>query len=388
MAFATLFGRKYEKYQRFVVNTLTKKFSQVPKFDSVVTTTINNSLGDLLKSVFVFIELPELDSGTYKDNTQYEIIKSATIESEGKEIDRCTGEWIKIYNKMNKKRMRHTNKLHVPLGFWFCNYFEGLPISRLKDIKISVSLSSFDDLILDDEYSIEIDEDFPMYNVGETITQRPTGTGIVTRVTNKVIYFKKNGRDSFFSNGFNIVGQDTNFIARACSNENKRMEIRKKEIVNCHLILDYIVLSENERQSLARPFSIITPRVVISKTRVTGTKGTVLIPFTDPCRVILWTSRNRLGEDTMTKAAVYFGDIQRVTYRDISYYKIIQPYRTRLWSKDIAMYSFCLYPFASQPSGTANLGMVRDPKVLITFSDAGEKTITLYALVNKILKIN
>lgn len=173
----TYFKKVYKKHTNF--STEFRKYF----FDNIMDFGVEGKLiipreADLIKNVFIQLEIPELKATeqnkfSYVNYIGYSIIEYVELYIGNTKIDRQTGEWMYIYNELSVKedKKRGYNEMVggrnilgynartgikkgsylIPLNFWFCKDSGlALPYVALQytDIEIRVKLKKFDDLYI------------------------------------------------------------------------------------------------------------------------------------------------------------------------------------------------------------------------------------------------
>ena len=129
--------------------------------------------GDLIKSVWLRIKLPDLSGYGWTNNIGHAIIKEARLRAGETILDRQTGEWMNLwgsltvpssrqdaYNDLVGRNMALTPDfpsisgpldLLVPLEFWFCRHKEtAFPLVALQSqhLRLEVDFRRLEDLII------------------------------------------------------------------------------------------------------------------------------------------------------------------------------------------------------------------------------------------------
>jgi len=215
----TYFKMVYRRHTNFAIETQQLEFDSDPNFDKKLSCTITRN-GDLLSKCFLWVQLPELTSKfidnnytnndtnianqPYENGIQYKLGKKTNFETNrlnpdyvsqhkiiswvnsighvlidyisieigGQEIDRQYGEWLEIWDELNNnknKQPAYNNRmlgkysrddwyskgiynnagalnLYIPLQFWFCrNMGLALPLVALQyhEVKFNIKFNSF-----------------------------------------------------------------------------------------------------------------------------------------------------------------------------------------------------------------------------------------------------
>ena len=99
----TFFKQVYKKHTKFSLETLDNPFDDQAEFDTTVRCVIPRK-GDLIRNIYLRLELPALVSGTYDvgytDSVGNAIIDFADLIIGGQLIQRLTGEFIELHNQL------------------------------------------------------------------------------------------------------------------------------------------------------------------------------------------------------------------------------------------------------------------------------------------------
>ncbi|ARF10623.1 NCLDV major capsid protein [Hokovirus HKV1] len=295
-------------------------------------------------------------SGAWVKRLGHAIIKTISVYIGGNKIDEHDGNWLNVwysltkkidmkhvYNKMigNVKILNKYNKknkpkytLFIPLRFWFCQYYENsLPLLCLQynDVRIDLELNKF----------------CKIFN------------------TNSDIIYNK----------------------------------YKNHYLDVSLYANYIYLDELEREKFARgsvDYIINQLQIYQIYTNEQDILANLDI-FAHPSREIIWTIQsskliNYNNYYEMDNATIIFGSDNLTDRYNKEYYNYIQSYLYHTSSqKGIYIYSFSLIPENLQNSGSANLSVIKGPKLQIQLNkdriDIKEnKLITIYSRNINILR--
>ena len=96
------------------------------------------------------------------------------------------------------------------------------------------------------------------------------------------------------------------------------------------------------------------------------------------------------SNEPFEKAWVSFNDIERFNRQKASYFRTIQPstYHSRVPTKHIYNYSFCLKPEAIQPSGSCNFSRMKDCKLEFENITSDDTELFVFATNYNILAIH
>lgn len=143
----TLFGKDYARLTHFVSKN-ENFFKKSQKFGSILEVEIpNKSLvdlktdnecgGDLLNGLTLFLDLPP--NNVYKKDVDCGIIDYAEIYVDETCIQKITGDYIKITNKLlypHDNTVFSNNQIVIDLPFWFKDIGNSFPMICLKNKKV------------------------------------------------------------------------------------------------------------------------------------------------------------------------------------------------------------------------------------------------------------
>ena len=161
----SFFRSVYKRHSKFSIQNIIQDINGTPNFGSTISTNINNS-GDLLKSMYIEIVLPELNKPSnvswygYINNIGCGIIDSIEFRINDQIIETIKGDWIDIYCKINNidiskltldynSEFSIRNKLNIPLEkkiiysytvLFSKNISSALPIIALNNSNISATI--------------------------------------------------------------------------------------------------------------------------------------------------------------------------------------------------------------------------------------------------------
>ena len=172
----TFFKVVYRRHTNFSVESIPQYFNIKANFSNRVSCTIARN-GDLINRMYLVVTLPNiptLPNGAmvrWVSNIGYTLLKTIELEIGGKIIDTQYGDWLYIWNELNKNNnyrginqmignipelnqfsaSKNSYTLYVPLQFWFCrNISLSLPIIALQysEVKINIEFSDIGDCII------------------------------------------------------------------------------------------------------------------------------------------------------------------------------------------------------------------------------------------------
>jgi len=464
----TFFKTVYRRHTNFSVEPIPQYFSSEPGFGKKVSATITKA-GDLANKMYLALTLKRIDEYITTDTNEYYIswvrrlgfalIKYVEIEIGGQLIDRQYGEWMNIWYELthpnskergtnnmigntlpltNISKSKEAHRLYIPFQFWFCR-FTGLSLPLISltysEVKINLQFNTADKCYTSHPTNyILIEDDIVPFTRGDYIEQTINGK----KALGIFIYFDKITRKLYYTNistnkfqgttststtvqeEFKIKNQKNSYevlpLADEKNNRIPREWLRKVDIENCFLLVDYIYLDSDERVKFAKAkHEYLIEQIQHDGEVLTNNmyNETIKLGYDHPCKSLAWVSQlvqmeknndwfnytddprhiddEYPGNPLINEETVLINGHELVSKRSWRYFNHTQPLKNYLRnpSTGINVYSYALFPMSSQPSGTCNLGVVSDINLTCTFFRNSERMkIRTYAVVNNILRIN
>jgi hypothetical protein len=353
----TFFKQVYRRYTNFSMESQPIYFDGTADFGRRISAVIPRK-GDLLHRMILEISLPQVVAGdtntSWVNAIGHAIIEEVSIEIGEKEIDKHTGEWLHVWGSLvtsSSKQTAYYNmvgrqtaytqdaqpgplKLYVPLRFWFNNNIGlSLPLIALQTHPVRIIIK-FADL------------QNCWYN--DALKSNCTQTINAVNITDVTLYG------------------------------------------------DYIYLDVDER----RKFASVKHEYLIEQVQysplnsIPATAAVANIPlnFNHPIKELIWVVQQRrmtdaneiynfsslqLNEpgrpyDLILDSVIKFDGFDRFQKRDISYFRLVQPwqYHTTVPDDFIYLYSFSINPEDSQPSGSFNASRLDSLVLTMTMNNS------------------
>jgi hypothetical protein len=429
----TYFKIVYRRHTNFSIEEIRQNFIQISDFGTKITANISKA-GDLIEKTTLVINLPKINK--FKDgitqiawvkNIGYRIIKSISIEINGRTISKHYGEWMYLWNEMFSPLDNKMNKLignidelinftydkeayslYIPLQFWFNkNAGNALPLVSMtySDVKINLELNSLDYCLrITPTHFIKCDADIVNLQKYERIVQTIDGQENIGEflyfdINERKLYYYLISKNNFESipygiintSKYNIVGSISNFIVTPYTQQTVTKVITPQsyplnKLTNLHLgdtflLVNYVYLDDEERMKFAQSKHdyLIEHIYFTENNEITGPVEAVNIDIDNPCKYMLWV----LQQDYLYNAKIYddytdgkgnnliidetilLNQNERLTLRDEKYFSLIQPYEfcRNTPPTGINMYSFGLNINSTQPSGTCNMSKIESVEI-------------------------
>ena len=357
----TFFKQVYRRYTNFSMESQPIYFDGTANFGRRISAIIPRK-GDLLHRMMLEISLPMAVQGdpetSWVNGIGHAIIEEVTIEIGEKEIDKQTGEWLHVWSSLTTSTSKQTAyynmvgrqtaytqdaqpgpiKLYIPLRFWFCNNIGmSLPLIALQTHPVRLTVK-FRDL-----------------------------------------------QELFYRNSLQ---------------SNCTQTIDAVSITDVTLYGDYIYLDVEERRKFASvKHEYLIEQIQFSPLNSIPSNASVAnIPlnFNHPIKELIWvvkqTRMNETNEifnysslqlneagrpyDLILDALIKFDGFDRFHKRDISYFRLVQPwqYHTTVPDDFIYLYSFSINPEDSQPSGSFNASRLDSLVLTLTMNNTLNNT--------------
>lgn len=384
----SFFKSVYKRHSRFSIQNIIQDINGTPKFGGSISTQVNNS-GDLLKSMYIELILPELNKPNniswygYTNNIGCSIIESIELRINDQIIETIKGDWIDLHSKLNNidiskltldyesdYSIRNKNniaiekrKIYIPIPFFFTKTSGlALPIIALNnsDITVTITFKNLLEVVKVSDYKFLNDISIK------------SNSKLECNIWGEYIYLDKKEQQYFTTNKLEYLIEQVQFNGNEIINKNTIKKDIKLDFRHPVKELIWVITVDNSNldETLSVDHNNITKYTTIYSNYKDTFKNLTL----------KLNSLNILSEFP----AEYFRKIQ-------SYY-----YHNKLNNKHIYSYSFALNPTNYQPSGYLNFSEINDFMLLFNFEDnlknsTGCSTnglIKVYCINYNILQIN
>jgi len=373
----TYFKFMYRRHTNFSIESIDQTFNGNIDFGNVTTATISRN-GDLIKNIYIELELPQLNSTSsewrgYMNSIGYGIINYVEIEIGGQIIDKQYGQWMDIYDELTDqltdefvgrfntmyslKQNYFQKKIFIPLKFWFNkNPGLALPLIALQfhTLNINVSLRPLSDIIKSDSNSFVLDDSLKI---------------VSGKLWIDYLFLDNDERRKF-------------------AQINHEYLITQSQVVEHNLQSSETEITHKYELNFYHPVKEIV-FVVQDNTNITSSN------FETGNNWLTYTSSSSNNGDTFKHAKIQLNGQDRFLEREPIYFRSINTYQyhSRTPRKYIYCYSFALYPEDNQPSGTCNFSRIDNSNLVVTFNKTNSNggipngKIKIYAISYNILKI-
>jgi len=441
----TFFKTVYRRHTNFSVEQMIQKFpSQQVNFGNKITTVILKN-SDLMGKIYLVVTLPEikkisdpLTKFAWVRRVGFSMIKTVEIYIGGKLIDRHYGEWLSLWADMcgmySTDKMHGINKMigdvpeltefsnskkqytmYIPLSFWFCRSDSlALPLVALQYCDVTMSVEFYDAnmcYMLAPTNYIVCNNDLVNLIPYEYIEQT-VGNNLIAGIfinydiiTKRLYYYQITSNTFYYSSNYPIVGKTSNFSVYPTTNATSRVysnaNIRNLNIVDCHLLVDYIFVDIDERQRFLQNKHdyLIEQLYYTNPATIKGVNASINLSIDQPCKLIVWlvqmqyiensldyynytdnyarvmgsnsTKNEPIGNNIILQETILLNGYERISLRAYDYFSYIQQYQCTdfMTQQGVQMYSFALKPTEIQPSGTCNMGQINNIQVQMQLSN-------------------
>ena len=422
------FLKNYSRHSRFAMQTMEVPFDQSAVFGKKARATLPR-IGDLVREIYLKIELPELDQGIIKtldsvtstnvnvntypgycDSVGHAVVKQATMKIGGQTIETINGDYLDIYEEMfvpvsqdiairelvgrtytrtglgpasnvvyrTEQGFSATGSFPrtfiVPLRFYFTqdpNLAVPLCAITRQEMSIHISFEDIEKLIVNKQVSNSSDNILQYITSTLQLGGRPVA---ITQATLLVDYiFMDDAQVKFFqSNSLDYLStqiQGTSVTARSDENFTRMPKQIRSHFNNPVKEIYMIVQSDKFRPP------------VINDINTTETD------------YFRYTSTISATPDNLTKMELLFNGNPRIleNVADSFYLRAVQPLQahTRTPTRYIYNYSFSIDPENYQPTGQVNMSRIANTMFNMYLSEASDynRTIKIYVKSYNVLRV-
>lgn len=381
------------KHTPFALETVEVPFSGNADFGTRVTANIPRQIGDLLKSLWLEVTLPDLSTFTveptsatnikYVNSIGHALINTVEYALGGSRIDRHLPEYLDIYAELNEKDGKMTllkemigkydeydntdpsksfsgpRLLYIPLPFSFAKCCSNaLPVVALtnNEVQLNLEFNPILSLIKSSVATVTA-----MY---DNLLKPPSMT--VKLMADYVCLGADEREDFRFEPHEYLVETlqfmgDENILAPLSSSGslNRRINLNFSQPVK-ELIWVYVAQQNYTRDSL---------------------NGNDIFNYNNP---------GDAGKECFDEVTLQLDGVDRFNTTPGFYFRVMQPYRYHAGNpgKRIYMYSFAIDPLGSQPSGACNMSRISSAQFQFRLNPGlSNGIIKIYAVAWNVLRI-
>ncbi len=393
----TYFKIVYRRHTNFSIEEIRQNFIQkTVDFDTKVTSILTKS-GDLINQSSLVITLPTIDETSdgitkvaWVKDIGYRIIKSISIEINGRIINRHYGEWMYLWNELFNPQPdkaaklignideltsftngKKSYKLYVPLQFWFCkNSGNALPLIALlySDVKINVEFQSLNYCLkVTPTHTLYCDTDIVNFAENEIIEQNidgviAAGYFLSYDVLTRQLYYYLITTNNFVSipygtvntSKYKIYGNTTQFSIYPYTQQSVTKIItplaypqdqatQYLHLSDCYLLINFIYLDDDERLKFAQSKNdyLIDQLFYTEFNEVTGPMEMIELNVDNPAKFTIfllqlayqYNAKNydnyvdTVNSNLITAATILLNDRERISFRNSKYFENVQQYQ-------------------------------------------------------------
>ena len=370
----TFFKVVYRRHTNFALESIQQTFNGSVNFGQRVTATISRN-GDLISRAYLVMTCSHRD-----DAVPYlglRAIKSAEVEIGGQRIDKHYSDWMYIWNELSlpvgkkegyykmvggKGSSDDTNKMYVPLEFWFCrNIGLALPLIALQYHEVKVVIE---------------------FDTAENCSKNTKASGGVDNLTAELwvdyIYLDTDERRKFAQSSHEYLIEQLQFTGKESVNGTQA----KVKLNFNHPVKELVWVGHYERSSTS--YKDIWFNYSSTNKNVGNISGNL---YSDIAEQLGPNS----GNSNSTKSAkLILNGNDRFYLRDGDYFNLVQPFQHHENvpnNRGINVYSFALKPEEHQPSGTLNMSRIDTATLDLTFDSTQPDLLSVFAVNYNVLRI-
>lgn len=358
------------------------------------------------------------------------IIKNIDLEIGGVLIDRINGEYLnfsyELSNTLGQKNgfdkligdvdilKEYSNgkdsyTLQIPLNFWFCQDTGlSLPLIALihNDVKVHVEFNNFNKCFMESPtHYINVNNYFCLFEEGELLKQDingniALGTFVYFDIVERRLYYNKVSNEFIIptteSTIYNIKGTDTLFevslkTTSKVIKDESYFSYNYPSIETSYLLANYVYLDNKERWEFThKELEYLIPLVdILPEKKIYSVNASYKIDLiNNPTKIIYWRAQLLSNYDSndifnytsspvdsnnnflINNVNIVINSVNREEQKDHKFYKNLEIHKNKLSScqDGLMLYSFSLYPFEYQPSGTLNFNKIDDAYLQLTLN--------------------
>jgi hypothetical protein len=431
----TFWKRAYQRHTNFAVESIEQTFVGQVKFGGTASVNISRN-GDLLNKAYIHVKLPALTKGGWAPCVGHRLIKSVTMSIGGQKIDRHTGQWMHLWNRLAGKNLDGLNDmiggasaeaqtLYIPLHFWW-NRTPGmaLPLIALQyhEVKIEVVFNDFNSCVTGSPSPVALEsaklyvdyvyidneerKRFAQANHEYLIDQVQETNESVKKGNNKIglnfnhpvkelVWVVKNSEMN--SDNANAFDYGVRPSANSWWSYGKDTEVSEvntsimEKDTNGPFKIDGVAykfkddfMENNNWENFYR----VKDNVLFDRADGRRFDGDELGFESSEIQIYGNTHPgHRENNNTVSKARISLNGHDRFSERDGQYFNLVQPYQhhSNMPGDGVYCYSFALEPESEQPSGSCNFSRIDRAELVLESAVSGEATV--YAVNFNVLRL-
>lgn len=369
----TFFKSVYKRYTNFAMEEVLQSFNGDLSADEFKIETKLNHNGDLLRKIWLEIDLPEsptndgnADFCNWSNGTGYAYIKEASLKIGTQTIDTQYSEWLDVWNEFtdvyrNETILVNKNqtttavllgatgkkvkklKMFVPLQFWFCkNTGAALPLISLQyiDVKLSITFRSLNSIINSGRKNVVTG----IGNIGNQTTVPDV------KLYCEYIYIDKDERRKFATSKHEYLIEQVQKIGPIPASKIIDLDFN-------HSIKEIIwVFRDKNRGEKNVSDSTNNTNITKNKNGKVSIAGNDYFNYNSNHERYSDNIRTNITHEPFDNATILFNNQERFPKRPATYFRMVQPlnFHSRVPDKNVYVYSFSFNPEYYQPTGCCN----------------------------------
>ena len=360
--------------------------------------------GDLLSKMHFEIDLPQQTmsnsiSGNYchySNTTAFAFLKHLSFSIGEKVIDEHDGRYYDIINDLRHQNggidyivnRREPNneminnpdavKMFIPLDFWFCkDVSQALPLIALQfhDVKLKATFRGIKHIINSEEYPVD-SNGLPQDNIETVIgSDKANPKRAEIKLWTNYINLDIDERKRFAQDHHEYLIEQVQLVERDYA---RYIDLNLNHPVKCL----YWVIQNNTAITSKSDYKLID-----NLKNTYGNPASSNNTWKHGNDYLNYKTHEPVNSSHLNGITVYehfktmkltFNGIDRFKARDATFFRTLQPLENgyTIPTKNIYMYSFCLHPEDSQPSGSCNFSRIDNFSISFT----GDQSYTNYKI--------
>ena len=369
----TFFKVVYRRHTNFALESIQQTFNGSVNFGQRVTATISRN-GDLISRAYLVMTCVNRSEAV--PYLGLRAIKSAEVEIGGQKIDKHYSDWMYIWNELSlpvgkkegyykmvggKGSVDDTNKMYVPLEFWFCrNIGLALPLIALQyhEVKVVIEFDTAENC---------------------SINNKPSGgvDNLTAELWVDYIYLDTDERRKFAQSSHEYLIEQLQFTGK----ESVSGPQAKVKLNFNHPVKELVWVGHYNRDGNNKDiwFNYSSNNEVV--TNITDSFYSSIADLLGP---------NSDKENSTSLAKLILNGNDRFYARDGDYFNLVQPFQHHENvpnNRGINVYSFALKPEEHQPSGTLNMSRIDTATLDLTFGSTQPDLLSVFAVNYNVLRI-
>mgnify|MGYP001457524362 CR=1 FL=1 len=381
----SIFQNEYKRHTLFFPWYEELEFNQVPKFGEHFIFSIPVKRKFMIEHLYIQINLPDItsfsnnsNSAKYVNNVGFKLIKNVKFTLNGEVLSEYTGEYLRLITMLYTPHSKIDGVKSLTGMFDSDDNINGYA----KELFIHLPIFPSTFFPLHAIYNSEFLVDITFETLENIVNVYDNTNSIWTRLLKLDFNSNLNTDKIIPSISFNSHFEDSGFSSFV----NQHLEY-----ISSKMFLDYqIIYDEDESKILiTNEQEFVYESVEVQEESLRKGIQSINLHFNSRVKQLIFV----FSKESPKRIKMYLNSGE-IEYSN-SFHTHIQPffYDTKILDESsdslhtrLLRYSFSMYPYLNQPSGTLHFGTLHT-KTLMVDTDS-EQTLTIYAICYKILKIS